>query len=67
MTVDELIAALDAKFPAWEMWRTADAGNGCLATVTAGQIHGCGIADGLLATACLITCRFQSCRDNRRC
>lgn len=24
MTADELIAALDAKFPAWEMWRTAD-------------------------------------------
>ncbi len=24
MTVDELIAALDAKFPMWEMWRTAD-------------------------------------------
>lgn len=24
MTVDELIAALDAKHPMWEMWRTAD-------------------------------------------
>lgn len=24
MTADELIAALDAKFPTWEMWRTAD-------------------------------------------
>ncbi len=24
MTADELIASLDAKFPAWEMWRTAD-------------------------------------------
>jgi hypothetical protein len=24
MTADELIAALDAKFPKWELWRTAD-------------------------------------------
>lgn len=33
MTVDELIAELDARFPKWELWRTADKEWACRSAV----------------------------------
>ena len=33
MTVDEIIAELDARFPAWELWRTADREWACRSSV----------------------------------
>lgn len=33
MTVDELIAELDARFPKWELWRTADREWACRSAV----------------------------------